>query len=151
MNWGLGIAGVMMGFIGFMGLLTYNCFQTPSYLVREDYYEASLKTDEVIAAHRRGSNLTKIQAVRKLDELVILNLQPQHDLNTPVAISAYFPSDPTLDWAWSDVPKFDSSGHFSPKTAEKYVTHPSGEYHITWTHKAESCSQSFIIISDSLR
>jgi hypothetical protein len=108
----------------------------PSFLVLENDCEASLKTEEVIAAYRRGSNPTKIQAVRKLDELVILNLQP---------------SDPTLDWAWSDVPKFDSSGHFSPKTAEKYVTYPSGRCHITWTHKAEACSQSLIIISDSLR
>jgi len=31
----------------------------PSYLVRENYREASLKTDEDIAAHRQGSNLTK--------------------------------------------------------------------------------------------
>lgn len=46
----------------------------------------------------------KIQAVRKLEELLILHFQP---------------SDLTLDWAWSDVPKFDSNGQFSPKTAEK--------------------------------
>lgn len=140
-HWGTGIAMAITGFAGFMGFLTFQAIQTPSHLVREDYYEAGLQTDEVLAAALRGANLEALEIVHQDGLFHVLNLQPQHDLNTPVEFSAYFPSNPALDWSWTQVPKFDSCGHFHVKPPRKYVTNVSGLYHIKWSFGRKHYSQ----------
>lgn len=46
MNWGKGIAIVMIAFIGFIGSMVYYAFTRNADLVREDYYESELIYDQ---------------------------------------------------------------------------------------------------------
>lgn len=147
MNWGHGIALVIIGFVSFMGFLTFRCFQMPSFLVREDYYEASLDTDEIIAAAGRGHSLLHLTALEQGDSLFILGLMPQWDVNTPVEFSAYFPSNPELDWAWSGVPVFNSSGEFAIKRPDNHVTSLYKRYLMKWSFQKNNHLQNITIRS----
>jgi hypothetical protein len=147
-NWGLGIAMVMIGFVSFMGFLTFKCFQTPSFLVREDYYEASVNTDASIAAHNRGAALSLLQAFFTSDDSLLVRLPPEYDVNTAVEITAYFASNPSLDWQWTGVPAVGKDGKFSIKAPKRYVTTPSGLHHIKWKFEGQIHIQTLKIATD---
>lgn len=144
-NWGLGITLVMTGFVGFMAFLAYECTQIPSYLVREDYYEASLKTDEVLAAQRRGASLPTVRAFAGEGNTLMLQLPTDCDVNTRVEITAYFANDPSLDWEWSGTPTCEKEGKFIIELPQKHVTCSSGKHHIQWVHQGKSHMQDFKI------
>lgn len=140
---------VMIGFVSFMGFLTFKCFQTPSHLVREDYYEASVQTDATIAAHNRGAKLSPIPAFFKSDDSLLVGLPTEYDVNTKVEITAYFASNPTLDWQWSGVPTVGKDGKFGIKTPKKHVTSKSGLHHIKWEFQGKPHMQELEVVKNS--
>lgn len=65
MNWGKGIAIVMVAFIGFIGSMVYYAFTRNADLVREDYYDSELRFDQTKAEKANYLSLNEAIHIEK--------------------------------------------------------------------------------------
>ena len=105
LNWGTGLTCAYALFV--VGTMTFVVFaaRRPIALVRPDYYEASLKEDERIAAidnvHRLGAASPTVTAA---DRRMTISIPPDQVRTARGTITLYRASDPTADRTFDFAP-----------------------------------------------
>ena len=72
MNWGKGIAIVIVLFMGFIVSFVYRAFQRDADLVREDYYEYELEFDDNQNSRKNYATMEEKITIDKMEEGVCL-------------------------------------------------------------------------------
>ncbi len=144
-HWGYGILLVLLGFVGLMAYLTFQAHRIPSHLVRKDYYEASLNTDDHLAAERRGAMVPLIRVTCEADQLIIHHGKADIDWDMPLLLQLYCPSNPSLDWSWSGLPNQMANGRTLITAPRNCVKMPHHELHINWSKEGSHLYQQIRI------
>jgi len=97
MNWGWGITLFLIGFVAFMGYLTYRAFQIDFDLVADDYYNQELHYGERIQAINNANSLSAQISVNVDDNHVSIQLPVEHHANSKGEVHFYSPVDKTGD------------------------------------------------------
>jgi hypothetical protein len=97
MNWGWGITLFLIGFVTFMGYLTYRAFQIDFDLVADDYYNQELHYGERIQATNNAHALSAQIAVVVGETHVSIQLPLEHHLGTVGEAHFYSPVDKESD------------------------------------------------------
>jgi hypothetical protein len=91
MNWGWGITLFLIGFVSFMGYLTYRAFQIDFDLVADDYYNQELHFGEHMQATSNASELSAQIAVNVGETDVTLLLPKEHHQGSVGDVNFYSP------------------------------------------------------------
>lgn len=105
-NWGHGIALTIASFAAFMGFLAYSSINSPSFLVREDYYAAELEYTKNMEAEMRGNAIEQPRIILNGLELQ-LDYSGDYsgvmeDMNLVIYSPAYPNDDINLPLKWQE-------------------------------------------------
>lgn len=96
-HWGHGITLTIASFAAFMGYLAYSSIKSPSFLVREDYYQAELEYTKNMEAEMRGNAIEYPKVVLNEVEMHLDYTGDYTDLMESPTLFVYSPAYPHDD------------------------------------------------------